>query len=144
MHCKRTVKQRIARGCGRHGRTGTIRWRLSPSVGPTKLVDKNPIGNSPFVVGVSGHRDLAPDGVAAVRDAVKNFVQEIRGHLPHTELKILTGMARGADLLVAQVALELGLHVEAVLPMPLSQYAADFDPQSLAVFHELLRNPNVH
>jgi hypothetical protein len=108
------------------------------------LVDTNPTGNSPFVVGVSGHRDLAPDGVAALRDGVKSFVQEIRGHLPHTELQILTGMARGADLLVAQVALELGLHVEAVLPMPLSQYAADFDPQSLAVLHELLRSPNVH
>ncbi len=143
MHCKRTGAQRIARGCDWRCRTGTIRRRLSPSIGPTTLVDTNPTGNSPFVVGVSGHRDLAPDGVAALRDGVKRFVQEIRGHLPHTELQILIGMARGADLLVAQVALELGLHVEAVLPMPLSQYAADFDPQSLAVLHELLRNPNV-
>ena len=144
MHCKRTAAQRIVKGCDGCCRTGTIRWRPSPSIGPTKLVDTNPTGNSPFVVGVSGHRDLAPDGVAALRDAVQSFVQEIRGHLPHTELQILIGMARGADLLVAQVALELGLHVEAVLPMPLSQYAADFDPQSLAVLQELLRNPNVH
>ena len=143
MHCKRTGAQRIARGCDWRCPTGTIWRRLSPSIGPTTLVDTNPTGNSPFVVGVSGHRDLAPDGVAALRDGVKSFVQEIRGHLPHTELQILIGMARGADLLVAQVALELGLHVEAVLPMPLSQYAADFDPQSLAVLHELLRNPNV-
>jgi len=122
---------------------GTIRLRLSPSGGLTKLVDTNPTGNSPFIVGVSGHRDLAVEGVAAVRDGVKSFVEEIRGHLPHTELQILIGMARGADLLVAQVALELGLHVEAVLPMPLSQYAADFDPQSLAVLKELLRHPSV-
>ncbi len=143
MHCKRTVAQRIVKGCDRRRRTGTIPWRLPPSIGPTKLVDTKPTGNSPFVVGVSGHRDLAPEGVAVLREAVKSFVQEIRGHLPHTDLQILTGMARGADLLVAQVALELGLHVEAVLPMSLSQYAADFDPQSLAVLHELLHHPNV-
>jgi hypothetical protein len=35
----------------------------------------------------------------------------------------MLGMAAGGDLFVAQTALELGIHVEAVLPMPLAELA---------------------
>ncbi|MDE2252246.1 MAG: hypothetical protein KGL25_12675, partial [Gammaproteobacteria bacterium] len=100
-------------------------------------------GNSPFVVGVSGHRDLHPADRARLREAVRDFVHELRVHLPDTELHVLVGMAEGADLLVAQTVLELGVRVEAVLPMPLAHYAADFGPQSFAVLRELLAQPGV-
>ena len=39
----------------------------------------------------------------------------------------MAGMATGADLLVVQTALELGFGVDAMLPMRLEHYAADFD-----------------
>lgn len=55
----------------------------------------------------------------------------------------MAGMASGADLLVAQAALELGLPVDAVLPMPLAHYAADFDPDSFASLKRLLAHPAV-
>jgi hypothetical protein len=55
----------------------------------------------------------------------------------------MAGMAAGADLLVVQTALELGFGVDAVLPMPLAQYAADFEPESLALLKELLAHPQV-
>lgn len=55
----------------------------------------------------------------------------------------MAGMASGADLLVAETALELGLAVDAVLPMPLAQYAADFDPDSFASLERLLAHPEV-
>jgi len=100
-------------------------------------------GNSPFIVGVSGHRDLHPTDRARLRAAVRSFVQEIRSHLPDTDLHVMVGMAEGADLLVAQTVLELGVRVEAVLPMPLANYAADFDPDTLAVLRELLLRPEV-
>jgi len=100
-------------------------------------------GNSPFIVGVSGHRDLHPADRARLREAVRSFVREIRGHLPDTELHVMVGMAEGADLLVAQTALELGVRVEAVLPMPLANYAADFDPDTFNVLRELLARPEV-
>ena len=52
-------------------------------------------------------------------------------------------MATGADLLVAQTALDLGFGVDAVLPMPLEHYAADFDADSFDVLKRLLAHPHV-
>ena len=75
--------------------------------------------NSPFVVGVSGHRNLSPADVPRLRDAVTDFINQLRRHLPDTELEIIVGMAEGADLLVAQTALDLGVRVQAVLPAAL-------------------------
>ena len=95
------------------------------------------------MVGVSGHRDLDPGDSARLREAVADFVQQLKGHLPDTELRLIVGMAEGADLLVAETALGLGVPVEAVLPMPLEHYAADFDVQTLAQLKELLRRPQV-
>jgi len=95
------------------------------------------------MVGVSGHRDLDPGDNARLREAVADFVQQLKGHLPDTELRLIVGMAEGADLLVAETALGLGVPVEAVLPMPLEHYAADFDVQTLAQLKELLRRPQV-
>lgn len=95
------------------------------------------------MVGVSGHRDLHPDDITRLREAVTDFVHQLKAHLPNTELRLIVGMAEGADLLVAQEALDLGVPVEAVLPMPLDHYAADFDAETLACLTELLRHPQV-
>ena len=95
------------------------------------------------MVGVSGHRDLDPNDSTRLRDAVTDFVQQLKGRLPDTEVRLIVGMAEGADLLVAETALGLGVPVEAVLPMPLEHYAADFDEPTLAQLKELLRRPQV-
>jgi hypothetical protein len=95
------------------------------------------------MVGVSGHRDLDPEELPRLREAVTSFVRQLKEHLPDTELRMVVGMAEGADLLVAESALELGVRVEAVLPMPLDQYAADFDANNLARLKDLLRHPGV-
>jgi hypothetical protein len=110
-------------------------------IGNAPLAEEN--RNTPFVVGVSGHRDVSPDAIPQIRAAVMDFLRQLRTHLPDTELRIMTGMAAGADQLVAQTALELGVGVEAVLPMPLPQYEADFDAQSLSALHALLKHPEV-
>src|SRR2546429_5122681 len=57
---------------------------------------------------------------------------------------MVVGMAPGADLLVVETALDLDVRVEAVLPMSLDQYAADFEPDTLQHLKELLRHPRVH
>jgi hypothetical protein len=101
------------------------------------------LANSPFLVGVSGHRDLDAADLPRLRDAVTGFVRQLKEHLPDTDLRMIVGMAEGADLLVAETALALGVRVEAVLPMPLEQYAADFDAATLGCLKELLRHPNV-
>lgn len=107
------------------------------------MSERKPRGNSPFIVGVSGHRDLDPNDFPRLREAVAEFVKQLSSHLPDTELRIVVGMAAGADLLVAQTALDLGVMVEAVLPMSLEQYAADFSPDSLALLKRLLARPDV-
>ena len=99
--------------------------------------------NSPFVVGVSGHRDLREEWVPRIREAVTRFLRDLCHRLPETQVHVLVGMAEGADLLVAQVALELGLRVEAVLPMPLKQYAVDFGTATFRLLEDLLRHPLV-
>ena len=78
-----------------------------------------------------------------MRETVAGFLRELQAHLPDTELCLIVGMAAGADILVVEAGLELGIRVEAVLPMPLEQYAADFDSATLAHLRELLREPGV-
>jgi hypothetical protein len=99
--------------------------------------------NSPFVVAVTGHRDPAPESAAHLGSAVGAFLHQLRTHLPHTQLRIMVGMAQGADLLVAQSAVELGIPVDAVLPMPLAEYAADFTPVAFEQLQRLLRQSGV-
>ncbi|HEY2340921.1 MAG TPA: hypothetical protein VGH75_10360, partial [Steroidobacteraceae bacterium] len=107
------------------------------------VASSSTIANSPFMVGVSGHRDLDAEQLPQLRAAVAAFVRQLKEHLPDTDLHLIVGMAAGADLLVAETAVELGVEVEAVLPMPLTHYASDFDAQTLASLKELLRHPRV-
>jgi hypothetical protein len=97
-----------------------------------------------FIVGVAGHRDLHPDGIDYIRAAAATHLRRLREQLQGTEIRVLTGLAAGSDQLVAQVALDLGISVDALLPMPLQDYADDFDAQSLATLESLIRHPQVH
>ena len=71
------------------------------------------------------------------------MLDRLRALLPNTPIKVMVGMASGADLLVATAAIERGLAVDAVLPMPLEDYVADFDPESEAQLRSLLAHANV-
>jgi hypothetical protein len=98
---------------------------------------------SPFVIGVSGHRDPHAADLPQLRVQVETFLTDMKQRLSHTELRVMTGMAQGADLLVAGAALQAGCKVDAVLPMPLERYIEDFDAQSGAALRALLENPAV-
>ena len=95
------------------------------------------------MVGVSGHRDLQPGDLPRLREAVASFVRQLKEYLPDTEVRLIVGMAEGADLLVAETAVALQVGVEALLPMPLEHYAADFDPRTFESLRELLQQPHV-
>ena len=96
-----------------------------------------------FVVGVTGHRDLAPGSLDATRDVVKATLESLRGQLGRAELQVDCGMASGADQLVAEVAIELGIPVHAVLPMPRSMYEDDFTGEAKLTLARLLESPEV-
>jgi hypothetical protein len=86
---------------------------------------------------------LHPDSLPHARAALLTFLQQIKEQLPDSELRIMSGMAAGADLLTVQTALELDIGIDAVLPMPVSEYAADFDPDSLHLLKGILSHPKV-
>ena len=77
-------------------------------------------------------------------DRSTNSLATLKRRMPDTELRIMVGMAQGADLLVAQAALSAGWQVDAILPMPLDRYVEDFDSESSAALLTLLKDPSVH
>jgi hypothetical protein len=108
------------------------------------LVDTTRTAGSPLVIGVSGHRNLHRDGEARLGRQIEEFFRDLQRRMPDTELRIMVGMAQGADLLAARAALAVGWQVDAILPMPLDQYVEDFDSVSSAALRTLLQHPSVH
>ena len=92
----------------------------------------------PFVVGVVGHRDLVPDDEPTIRPEVAGFLEELGRRVPSASIEIVTGLAAGADLLVAEVAHDLEMPVLGVLPMPWEMYRRDFGDDDLARVERLL------
>ncbi|WP_425916450.1 hypothetical protein [Pseudomonas sp. GWSMS-1] len=96
-------------------------------------------GPIPIVLAISGHRDLLATDIPAIRQTLHTELAALRKRYPHSRLQLLNGLAEGADWLAAEVALECGLELIAVLPMRQADYELDFaTPETLAHFHLLL------
>jgi len=96
-----------------------------------------------FVVGVTGHRDIPKPLWPLIKEHVSTELQKITKTFSSLPVEIVCGLAEGADTLVAEVALELGIAVRAVLPMPVSDYEEDFSKEGLAVFRTLINSDRV-
>jgi hypothetical protein len=97
----------------------------------------------PFVIGVTGHRDLRPGDVPALEIAVHKVLDELRIGMKSTPLMLLSGLAEGADQLMARVALSCGAQLGAVLPMPAPFYRSTLDESAQAPFDALLARASV-
>jgi len=94
---------------------------------------------APLVFGVTGHRDLRDEDIAALEQKVRDIFDDFRAKYPSTPFLLLSPLAEGADRLVARVALGSGARLIAPLPLPQSLYETDFEtPESIAQFRELL------
>jgi len=80
----------------------------------------------PVIAGASGHRDLIEDDLPAIRKQVIDSLAAIERISTNSPRILLSGLAEGADQLVAELALVRGWQVVAVLPMPLDEYIQDF------------------
>jgi hypothetical protein len=107
------------------------------------LSELPPLHPSPLIVGVSGHRDLHQSSQERAHRQIVGFLDELVGLAPSTPIRVMVGMAEGADMLVARAALERDIAVDAVLPMPLEYFASDFSPAGLAELQRLLAHPGV-
>lgn len=85
----------------------------------------------PFVVALTGHRDLHPDDVAIVAERLYQAIELVAAALPHTPVHFLTALADGADQLFAQQVLKLQRQcaaqdlpgqrrIELVVPLPMA------------------------
>lgn len=92
----------------------------------------------PLVVAVTGHRDLVAAEVPRIRQRVRDLFESLSTQYPNRRLTVMSPLAEGADQLVAEVALELGIDLTVPLPMPKDLYLKDFDtPESRARFESL-------
>ncbi len=106
-----------------------------PSAAPASH-QKGPL---PLVLGITGHRDLRKEDDGHLRKSVRAVFDELAGEYPHTPMQLISGLAEGADRLVAEVALERGIALIACLPMEKTAYLADFaDEESRREFDALL------
>ena len=81
----------------------------------------------PLIVAVTGHRDLVAREVPEIRVQVSEFLNRLLTHYPERGVTVMSPLAEGADQLVAEEALKLGIPVIAPLPMPREIYVTDFE-----------------
>jgi hypothetical protein len=81
----------------------------------------------PLIVAVTGHRDLVAQEVPEIREQVRGFLNRLLEHYPERGVTVMSSLAEGADQLVAEEALQLGIPVIAPLPMPREMYISDFE-----------------
>jgi len=91
----------------------------------------------PLVIAVTGHRDLVADELPKISSEVRKFLTQLQEKYPHNRLKVMSPLAEGADMLVAEIALDLGLDLIVPLPKPKSHYIEEFQkPESLLRFQD--------
>ena len=96
-----------------------------------------------FTIGLTGHRDIHPEAVSDIRAALRNELEALRERFAALPVELVTGLAQGADALATEVAIEIGLPVRAVLPMPRALYEADFEGEAHSDLIRLLNDPRV-
>lgn len=81
----------------------------------------------PLTLGVTGHRQIAGDCTQAIEAAVISVLEGVRTKAPDVPLVLLTGLAEGADRLVARlVQKRFGAEIIVVLPRAAESYRSDF------------------
>jgi len=91
----------------------------------------------PLVIAVTGHRDLLDSETTEIRARVRELLVSLRKLYPDRRLRVMSALAEGADRLVAEEALAMGVDLVAPLPMPRKMYSQDFDEASQEQFDKL-------
>ncbi|HTP39980.1 MAG TPA: hypothetical protein VMI92_10440 [Steroidobacteraceae bacterium] len=79
----------------------------------------------PFLVGITGHRDLVAAEVPQIRAELRRLLLTLQERAPQVRIQLLSALAEGADLLASDVALDLGMGVIALLPFEAGQCRAE-------------------
>src|SRR5690349_6509110 len=94
---------------------------------------------SPFIFGVSGHRDAFSEDSAELRKQIRTVFDRFRLAYPNATFELLSPLAEGADRLAAEVALRGNIRLVVPMPMAPTEYERDFTTtNSLQDFRRLL------
>jgi len=97
-----------------------------------------------LTIGITGHRDLVPDEIPALKQKVREFFLQLKSDFPDLDLQLITPLAEGSDRLVADIADELGVNLIVPLPMPQADYERDFSsPAAVEIFRDSLKKSRV-
>jgi len=92
----------------------------------------------PLIFGVTGHRDLRDEDIHRLKKTLHSLFTEFQTKYPNTELIVISALAEGADMLVAEVVKELGLTLHVLLPYQEKEYLESFaDKENIKKFQEL-------
>lgn len=81
----------------------------------------------PLVIAVTGHRNLLESEITEIRLHVTELLVNLAECYPDRRLLVMSSLAEGADQLVAEEAVQLGIPLIVPLPMPRELYVKDFD-----------------
>ncbi|SES81062.1 hypothetical protein SAMN05660297_00555 [Natronincola peptidivorans] len=84
----------------------------------------------PIIVGMTGHRDLVEKDVPILETKIESILEGIQEKYQETPIYIMTALAEGADTLMAQIALKLGIPYIVALPMKKEDYLEDFQEET--------------
>ena len=104
--------------------------RSTDAVTPFHVVDL------PIIVGVTGHRNLAPAEAVALDTIIRTVLADLLTLLP--SLQLACALAEGADQRVAGIADALAIPLLAVLPMPLASTRESLPEPCRTEFDRLL------
>lgn len=91
-----------------------------------------------YKIAVTGHRNLKKAEITIYKEKVKKFLLEKKA-IHGNKLVVMTPLAEGADRLVAEVAINLNIRYEALLPMRKELYIMDWTRESINNFYHLLK-----
>jgi hypothetical protein len=108
-------------------------------------IGPQPAGHdTPFIFGVSGHRDLVPADLPELRRQLREIFRRSISSRPNAVFQLLTPLAEGADRIAAEEAHALGIQLVVPMPMIQAEYERDFtSPDSLGAFRQLLQTADV-
>jgi len=92
----------------------------------------------PIIIGVTGHRALRAPDLSILRIAVSSELKKLTTAYANSPFVMLNSIASGADMLCAEVALELGIRLVCPLPLPINEYREDFVEADVASFDALI------
>ncbi|MBI2321631.1 MAG: DUF1273 family protein [Chloroflexi bacterium] len=95
-----------------------------------------PTSKPPMRVGWTGHRPHYFRAPAEAAAAVQRAAEELRREVARP-LVFITGGQRGVDLWAAEAAMQLGVPYHVYLPLPLAQFAADWDAADRAALERV-------